>query len=724
LIFEKIREYYMYPIVLDLETSTGNREIHGPSSKDPENDFYTIIYGGHPDAITIKHELAGFNRTISSSFFVGCDIIIGHNIAFDLGYIWRTSALQSYLSNPENTIWDTAEAEYILSSQRHKYPSLAELQDIYLGERVKQNRISNLFKAGIGADKILAARYTHPRLFALYEKYCIGDGSSTLRIFSKQYKKAKELGMLDLIKARMRGLLAVIQMQNTGIQIDEHKCQETLKDFKIKSLHYLQEATDLTRQLWDSRLGVFNINSPKQKSAMLFGGAFEIKEKVEDGFYKNGNPKSKTILKEIHIKGLELNPVYYSEETKKPGVYVTEDAVIHKIYKDCKDPLVIKYCELQKKAMTYGKMCSTYLEPFLRFSVGGLLYPNYNTTATETSRLSSSRPNQQNVPASGEMLVPIQGQLVAPEGWLACDIDYSSLEPHITALVTGDTNLTHDLLSGVCLHCRAVSWLPRLSEGKSYEEIYQLAVIQKDPHWVLMRKKAKGVNFKRAYGGGAASLAEAEGLDIDDVKTIFASQDEIYSGVKAFNDKLYANLSENQQLSREMHFSKSSKGGRRFQAGLELLPIFDQAGNKQYMNGEYRHFGTYLSPLKHTFSFEETGRLDKWGKLRRGYSTTETKNYHIQGTAGDLVLAAASECTLYVIQHHTELKMVRQIHDSLSMYIRKDTENTHIPALQNIMNNAKYLLKKYYNYDAAFNFKTEAKVGPNFAEMIVYEGDQ
>ena len=645
---------------------------------------------------------------------------MGHNLSFDLGYIWHDEQWQNYLLNEENTIWDTQEAEYILSGQRHKYASLAELQEIYLGQKIKEGRISRLFKRGIGADQILSRRNDIRRVFALYESYCRGDGISTLKIFAQQYRKAKELGMLPLIKARMKGLLAVLLMQNTGMHLDLNNVEVTLRDLKIKSIEYLEQATAIVTPMWDKRLGAFKINSPKQKSAILFGGDFEIKERQEDGLCKNGNTKYKSVMRRIRISGFGLG-AEYQIKTKKDGIFATAAGTLIKILRHCKDPQVLAYCELQKKAMNYLKMCSTYLEPFLKFNLEGKLYPNYNTVGTETSRLSSSKPNLQNIPASGDMLISVQGQLIAPEGWLCADIDYGQLEPHVTALITSDKHLTEDLLNGVCLHCRAVSWIPRLAEGKTYEEIYQLAVVEKHPDWVLKRKKAKGINFKRAYGGGAKKLADVEELNIEDVKEVFASQEEYYFGVKEFNDALFNNLKETQKISMAKHFSKNDQKGRRFNhAGIELLPIFDSNGKIFYLAEEYRHYGSYRSPFGHVFTFDEVGQINQWGKLKRKYSTTQTKNYQIQGTAGDIVEAAMAECMKYVLTHKGTIQMVRQIHDSLGFYVKKGQERLHLPRLCRIIGDVKYLTKKYYDYEAKFNFPVECKIEKNFAEMEIY----
>lgn len=710
----------MKPIVLDLET-TINKHEYWEHSRNPLNDFVSVIYGDHPERISVLHEENGFHRTLPANVLKGFDVLVGANLSFDLGYIWHDRQWQEFLSIESNTILDVQEAEYILSGQRHKYASLSELQEIYLGQRIKEDRISKLFKRGIGADVIIKNKARCRRLFALYETYCYGDGSSTLRIFAAQYRRAKKEGCLRLIQSRMKGKLAIIMMENTGLHIDVVKCEKQLRDFRLLSLDYLQQAIEFASVHWDERLGTFNINSPKQKSAMLFGGTFYVNEKVEDGLYKNGNVKYKTIQIPLHIKGFGVDK-RYTRPASREGEYSTDEKVLNTIYDNSANKEAIEYCKMQKLAMRCSKMAETYLAAFLNRNIDGVILPTFNTNETKTSRLSAKNPNFQNIPKKDkELRVKISGQLVAPEGWKCVSIDYSMLEIYVSAMLSNDLTLINDLQNGLCLHCQACSWFPRLSQGKTYEEIYHLAKVLKDPDWELLRSKAKGVNFKRFYGGGAKSTAALEGLPVEDVQEMYQAVDEKYSTLKEFNDTLYNNLIPNQKLSRRIHFSASDASKRKFEHGIELLPIYDNNNVVRYMSGEYRHYSGFTTILGHTFNFEEIGNLDKFGRLRRRYSTTETKNWHIQGTAGDIVQLALAECMYYVLKNKEEVQLVRTIHDSIEFYVKKDKLSLHIPQLESIMKGVRHLCKKYLEVEVPFDYEVETEIGDNFGEMTTWE---
>lgn len=709
------------PFVLDLETSLGNPKLFGPDSKDPNNDFYTYITGDHPENVQIYHNEQGFNRQIPEAargYFNTHNLLVGHNLPFDLGYIYHTSEFTSYIMSG-GAVWDTALAEYLITGQVHKFPSLAELQQKYLGEKIKEDRISRLYKAGTSPADFLSMRDRCKRVFRLYETYCYGDGRTSLQVFAQQYRKAQKLEMLPIIKLHQRALLAIVMMQKTGIQIDLIKCEKTLRDFRLKSIEYLKKATEITKKYWPEELGEFNVNSPKQKSALLFGGEFSVKDKIHDGNYKNGNPKFRNVDRKVRVRGFGL-PTEYTRRSSSG--YATDEKVINTIYKKSDNKEAKEYCRLQKEAMRYIKMASTYLEPFLNYSVNGRLFPKYNMTKTVTSRLSSEQPNAQNIPSKGDMLNPIQGQLVAPDGWICCEIDFEMLEIYVVAFLSQDQALINDLRMGIDFHCLRLGWIPRLSEGKTYEEIVHLCKEIKDPEWVLRRSKAKNISYKKAYGGGAKSLAEAEELETADVQALFDQEDITYSGVKEFNEHVMATVQSNKRAARQVDYGKEEQKTRRFHCGIECLPIINRAtGEKQYRNDFSRNYGIYQAITGKRYAFAEYGDINFKGQIKRQFSTTETKNYQIQGTAHDVVAMAMSECMDYVLHNQETVQMIMQIHDSLRFYIKKGTESLHIPKLCSIMSNTPAYFKKYLNIDMNLVMPVEAKIGPSFAETEVYK---
>ena len=408
------KEKSMKILCLDLETTIAS-EAHGAHAKDPKNYFVTTQWGVHPDNVHLQHQLDNIQRDLPEQFLKelkDTDILIGHNINFDLSYIYNSKDFQAYLARG-GKIWCTQSAEYVLSAQRHSFSSLAELQEKYLGGKTKESRISRLFKAGIGADKIVEAKRRCPKVFALYEKYALDDVRTTLLIFSKQWRLAKGMKLIEAVQLEQEYLKYILIMSCTGIYVDIEGCQKTYRELKIKALELQTDAEAISAKYWTNpNLPTFNIASNAHKSLLLFGGCIQTKLKREDGCFKNGKTKFKTVDHYVGIRGFML-PVSLTQASKKEGFYKTGAEIIEQIYKSdsCTDD-VKTFCGLMIEAANLNKMCKTYLEAFMRLSIDGKLYPNFNNTKTVTGRLSSSSPNMQNIPSNGEMCKNIKESLL------------------------------------------------------------------------------------------------------------------------------------------------------------------------------------------------------------------------------------------------------------------------------------------------------------------------
>lgn len=707
-------------ITLDLETNIG-KSVHGSAAKDPNNDFFTVIVGKSGENVHILHQKEGFKRKlpdIAVDLINSADVIIGHNLAFDLSYIYNNKCFQEFMKRG-GQIWDTQQVEYLLTGQRHCFSSLAELQLKYLKQKIKSSRISFLFKKGIGADQILKKQYKCPRLFKLYNTYCKSDGETPFQIFEYQYKLANAYKMLPVIKMYNKYLLALINIMNTGITVDTASCEKTLQEFKLNSIKYLNEAINLVKPMWDERLGDFNINSPKDKSAILFGGTYTIKQKVQDGYFKNGNPKYIQKPEKIYIKGFGV-PSFLSEQGKTSGQWATGGDVLTKISLMSKNPQLQKYCELQKLAMNYGKMCSTYLEPFLNLSVNGLLYPTYNTCLTITSRLSSSNPNLQNVPSKGDMKHHIQGQLTAPEGFTCVSIDYSQLEVWVLGYLSQDKKLIEDLVVGIDFHIKRLAY----AENLTYEQVYDLCKIKKIAGWDEKRSQAKTVSYQKAYGAGIKKIAAHSGLSEEDVKTIFDKEDIEYFGVKRFNDHVFNQVEINKEPSLDIHIpaamKRPGKNSKKFLGQYELLPVMQENGTTMIKNDLFRNVGYYQTVTGKRYSFEEFAQ-NRNEKLRISFSPTQTKNYHIQGTASDIQAASTAALLTFLLNNKDYVRMVNEIHDSKWFVVKTDGLSKIIPILRDTMENIPKHFKEFLNIDMPFRIPVEIKIGKNFADMEIYD---
>lgn len=144
--------------------------------------------------------------------------------------------------------------------------------------------------------------------------------------------------------------------------------------------------------------------------------------------------------------------------------------------------LVLRYRELYK-------LKSTYLEPFLELSVAdGRLHSQFLQTGTATGRLSSRRPNLQNLPET------IRAFFLASAGHQLASFDYSQIELRVLSAVAGAEKMIKAFGQGLDIHQLTAS---------------QVFNVSLDRVTTAMRRLAKSLNFGVVYGMGAASFAQA-----------------------------------------------------------------------------------------------------------------------------------------------------------------------------------------------------------------------
>lgn len=154
------------------------------------------------------------------------------------------------------------------------------------------------------------------------------------------------------------------------------------------------------------------------------------------------------------------------------------------------------------------------------------LYGGFNIGGTVSGRLSSSKPNLQQIPSGSTYAKLIKECFRAPPGWLFVGADYNSLEDYVSALTTRDPNKMKVYEEGYCGHClRAWNYFkdqfPHLTD--SVEDVNS---IEKD--YPKLRQESKAPTFALTYQGTWSTLVNNCGFSIDKAKRIEASYHEMY----------------------------------------------------------------------------------------------------------------------------------------------------------------------------------------------------
>jgi len=407
-------------------------------------------------------------------------VICGHNLSFDLMYLYRTSMfLREELQG--RRIWDTQLAEYILSAQQTKWSSLDELSVQY-GLPVKDDKIKKYFEKGLGSDKIPSAELI---------PYLEQDVTNTAQIARLQYERAVEAGQLTLIETQMEALHATTEMQFNGLHIDKAK----LDDYTVEVVNkYVEVKLDL-QELAEGHL-IEDINSPKQWSQFFFGGTKKVKVKEEVGVYKNGNTKYKLVEKKIKIDPFIRYVPDPDKVSAKTGQVSVDDAVLNDMLKHTFDAKAIAIINALLKYRELSKQLSTYVQGLSKHIIGDFIHGKLNHTATVTGRLSSTSPNLQNISNN-----PIKQIFTSrfKDGSIV-EVDFNQLEVVALAHVTKDLQLIHDISSGKDIH------------SELYKDMFGRYPTKEE------RKPFKARTFQLIYGAGAKAISKQAGCSIDEAK--------------------------------------------------------------------------------------------------------------------------------------------------------------------------------------------------------------
>ena len=310
-------------------------------------------------------------------------------------------------------------------------------------------------------------------------RYNLIDGLSTWFVYEK-YKDtlvAEKQDKLyrEIFKPTTKD---IIQMQLTGIPLNYNKvleAEQKLNDDKNQALSvitankYVIKFKEVLNQE-----AVDKYNSTHKKQITLAD--------VDESF----NPNSGIQIKKLLYDLIKL-PVINLTESKQPA---TDGDTLKALLNHTTDKDVLGLLQALIDYSAVEKILSAFIPTFKKATPASdgrrYIYGNFNLGGTVSGRLSSSKPNLQQIPATGSKYAKlIKSCFQAPKGWLWVGLDYASLEDHISALVTKDPNklkVYTDEYDGHCL--RAYSYWKNLmpditvqldeihKEGKVYKVTY------------------------------------------------------------------------------------------------------------------------------------------------------------------------------------------------------------------------------------------------------------
>lgn len=477
---------------------------------------------------------------------------VGQNIKYDL------EVLANYGIALKAPLFDTMLAHYLVQPElRHNMDYLAE---IYLDYKT------------IHIDELIGAKGRGQKNMADLPPadvcdYACEDADVTLRLMEPLKKELEANALTSVFEEIEMPLVPVLaQMERDGVRLDTDILAETGKLFN-KRLQTLEE------EIYKDAGHPFTITSPKQVGTVLF-------------------------------EELRLND---RARKSKTGQYSTGEEVLEKL-RD-KHPIVGKILAFR----ALKKLIGTYIEalPKLINPKTGHIHTSFNQAVTATGRLSSSKPNLQNIPVRGDDGREVRKAFVAEEGCRFFSADYSQIELRIMAHLSGDRHLIQDFRDGRDIHAATAARIFK----KPLEEI------TRDE-----RRKAKTANFGIIYGISAFGLAERMEVSRQEAKELIDNYFLTYPAVREYMDKSV-------EAAREKGYIETLFGRRRY------LP-------------------------------DITSR----NAVVRGYAERNAINAPIQGTAADIIKIAMVRVARRFKEEGIRSKMILQVHDELNFSVPPEEE--------------------------------------------------
>ena len=213
-----------------IDTETTIDEKYGPAPQFSGNKAVYLggkLYRTDSEYTSFKIWKGDFHDRVAGSTRVGFPIIAGHNIKFDLLYLMKDNPnFIKMLVENGTLVWDTQLAAYLNSGQQDSMISLDDLSAQH-GLKLKDSKISDYFKDGIGADKIDPDEI---------KPYLRQDVENTGDIAVDQLAKLPD-EKLPLYQSQMDALLAITEMEWNGMCIDSKRLVKAERDSSSDAPH-------------------------------------------------------------------------------------------------------------------------------------------------------------------------------------------------------------------------------------------------------------------------------------------------------------------------------------------------------------------------------------------------------------------------------------------------------------------------------------------------------
>lgn len=469
---------------------------------------------------------------------------IGQNIKYDI------KILNRYGITVNGPLYDTMLAHYLIEPDyKHNMDFLSET---YLGY------------SPISIETLIGKKGKNQKSMRDVElekitQYASEDADITFQLKQKLNPLVKQEEASSLLANLEMPLVPVLaKMEQTGIALDSGFLNNYSSELG-------KELLGITEKVYELAGMHFNLNSPKQLGEVLF-------DKLK-----------------IPYKGKKTSTGQYSTNEETLLNLKGDNEIVD---------YILDYREIAKLKSTYIDALPALVNPNTN-----RIHTSFNQAVASTGRLSSDKPNLQNIPIRTERGRKIRQAFVPQnDDFTLLAADYSQVELRLVAHLSNDQVMIDAFNHGKDIHRITAAKVFGVTEEEVTRE---------------MRSHAKVVNFGIIYGVSAFGLARQTNLSRSQSKEIIENYYATYAGVKAYMDTQI-------KQAQETGFVETIMGRRR-----KLRDI------------NSRNFGL------------------------RGHAERNAINAPVQGSAADMIKVAMINIDKAMVKANLKSKMLLQVHDEL-----------------------------------------------------------
>lgn len=329
------------------------------------------------------------------------------------------------------------------------------------------------------------------------------------------------------------------------------------------------------------------------------------------------------------------------------------------------------------------------------------VHHNLNMTSTVTTRLSSNKPNFQNLPRGNTSDVKRMFTSRFGDDGFIVEADYSALEVVTLAAFSKDKALTKALLDNIDMHCMRLS--AQLKEP--YEEVLKKCKDQSHPEhkrYDEMRTDIKPKAFSYQYGATAFGIAFSTGCSVEEAQAFIDTEKALFPDVEAFyEDEIFPKV----EASTKRH--------------------------REEVDGVWRIYGvgTWTAPGGTTYEFRQWPKT-VWAGGQKStamqYKPTQMRNYPIQGESGFFVQGVCGLVYRWLLSQNffrdadgnPRVYIINTVHDAIYVDCHKDVLDVVCENIKRIMESLPTYFEETLGYDLGVPFPAAVEFGPSMFHKV------